>query len=157
MVAKSGDRLLDDQAVHTLRSALMRLARVITPNIPEAEVLCGMRIQSVSDMRVAVERLATLKSSAVVLKGGHLEGPDVVDLLLEHGRIVELVAPRIDGPHTHGTGCTFAAAITAQLAAGQTLETAVRAAKDYVAGAMRSGIPLGAGHRPLNHFWRVAP
>jgi hydroxymethylpyrimidine/phosphomethylpyrimidine kinase len=155
MVAKSGDRLLDDQAIHTLRSALIRLARVVTPNIPEAEVLCGMRIQSVADMRAAVERLAALKSSAVVLKGGHLEGPEVVDLLFEHGRVIELVGPRVEGRHTHGTGCTFAAAITAQLAQGQNLEVAVREAKDYVARAMRSGVPLGGGHRPLDHFWRT--
>jgi hydroxymethylpyrimidine/phosphomethylpyrimidine kinase len=154
MVAKSGDRLLDDQAVHTLRSALIRLARVVTPNIPEAEVLCGMRIQSVADMRVAVERLAALKSTAVVLKGGHLEGPDVVDLLFEHGRIIEIAGPRVQGRHTHGTGCTFAAAITAHLAKGESLEVAVRGAKEYVTGAMRAGIPLGAGHRPLDHFWR---
>ena len=157
MVAKSGDRLLDDQAVHTLRSALVRLARVVTPNVPEAEVLCGMTIRTVSDMRMAAERLAALKPSAVVLKGGHLEGPDVVDVLFEHGRIVELTGPRVEGRHTHGTGCTFAAAIAAQLAKGQGLEAAVRAAKDYVAGAMRAGIPLGAGHRPLDHFWRAAP
>jgi hydroxymethylpyrimidine/phosphomethylpyrimidine kinase len=153
MVAKSGDRLLDEQAVHTLRSALLRLARVVTPNIPEAEVLCGMTIRSVTDMRVAVERIAALKPSAVVLKGGHLEGPEVVDLLFEHGRVVELVGPRVEGRHTHGTGCTFAAAITAWLAQGQSLEVAVREAKDYVARAMQTGIPLGGGHRPLNHFW----
>jgi hydroxymethylpyrimidine/phosphomethylpyrimidine kinase len=156
MVAKSGDRLLDDQAVHTLRSALLRLARVVTPNIPEAEVLCGMTIKSVSDMRVAAERLAALKPSAVVLKGGHLEGPDVVDVIFEHGRIVELAGPRIQSRHTHGTGCTFAAAITAQLAKRQTLEDAVREAKNYVAHAMQTGIPLGGGHRPLDHFWRAA-
>jgi hydroxymethylpyrimidine/phosphomethylpyrimidine kinase len=156
MVAKSGDRLLDDHAVHTLRSALVRLARVVTPNIPEAEVLCGMTIRTVSDMRVAAERLASLKPSAVVLKGGHLEGPDVVDLLFEHGRIVEITGPRIEGRHTHGTGCTFAAAIAAQLAKGQGLEAAVRSAKEYVAGAMKAGIPLGSGHRPLDHFWRSA-
>jgi hydroxymethylpyrimidine/phosphomethylpyrimidine kinase len=154
MVAKSGDRLLDDQAVHTLRRALVRLARVVTPNIPEAEVLCGMTIRTVSDMRMAAERIAALEPSAVVLKGGHLEGPDVVDVLFEHGRIVELTGPRVEGRHTHGTGCTFAAAIAAQLAKGQGLEAAVRAAKDYVAGAMKAGIPLGGGHRPLDHFWR---
>ena len=154
MVAKSGDRLLDDQAVHTMRSALVRLARVITPNIPEAEALCGMTIRSVADMRAAAERLSSLKPSAVLLKGGHLEGPDVVDVLFEHGRIVELTGPRVGGRHTHGTGCTFAAAIAAGLARRQTLENAVRAAKEYVAGAMQAGIPLGGGHRPLNHFWR---
>jgi hydroxymethylpyrimidine kinase/phosphomethylpyrimidine kinase len=154
MIAKSGDRLLDDQAVHTLRSALLRLARVVTPNVPEAEVLSGMKIRSVSDMRAAAERIAALKPAAVVMKGGHLEGPMVVDLLYERGRIVEFAGPRIESRHTHGTGCTFAAAITASLAKGHGLEQAVREAKEYVAGAMRAGIALGGGHQPLDHFWR---
>ncbi|MGH9387932.1 MAG: bifunctional hydroxymethylpyrimidine kinase/phosphomethylpyrimidine kinase [Vicinamibacterales bacterium] len=156
MIAKSGDRLLDDQAMHTLRGALLRLARVVTPNIPEAEVLSGMKIRSVTDMRAAAERIAALKPAAVVLKGGHLEGPTVVDLLYERGRVVEFAGPRIESRHTHGTGCTFAAAITAWLARGSSVEDAVREAKDYVAGAMRAGIPLGGGHRPLDHFWRAA-
>lgn len=157
MFAKSGDRLLDDQAVHTLRSALLRLARVVTPNIPEAEVLSGMKIRTVNDMRDAAERIGTLKPAAVVLKGGHLQGPTVVDLLYQRGRIIEFKGPRIQSRSTHGTGCTFAAAITAWLAKGHSVEEAVLAAKDYVAGAMRAGIPLGAGHRPLDHFWRTGP
>ena len=88
------------------------------------------------------------------MKGGHLDGPEGVDLLLENGRFTEFVGPRVDTRNTHGTGCTFAAAIAAQLARGVALEDAVRGAKAYVEGAMRAGIALGRGHRPLDHFWR---
>ena len=154
MVAKSGDHLLDEEAVHALRWTLLRLARVVTPNIPEAEVLAKMPIASVADMREAATRIAMLKPAAVVIKGGHLAGPEVVDVLLDHGEFSEFIGPRIEGRNTHGTGCTFAAAIAAQLAKGAALNEAVPAAKAYVAGAMRHGIPLGRGHRPLNHFWR---
>jgi hydroxymethylpyrimidine kinase/phosphomethylpyrimidine kinase len=154
MVAKSGDRLLDDEAVHALRWTLLRLARVVTPNIPEAEVLAKMAIGSLADMREAATRIAALKPAAVVIKGGHLAGPEVVDVLFEKGEFTEFVGPRIEGRNTHGTGCTFAAAIAAQLARGAALKEAVPAAKSFVEGAMRNGIPLGKGHRPLNHFWR---
>jgi hydroxymethylpyrimidine/phosphomethylpyrimidine kinase len=154
MVAKSGDRLLDDDAVHALRTTLLRLARVVTPNIPEAEVLAGMPVRTREDMREAARRIAQWKPGAVVVKGGHLEGPEVVDLLFENGRFTEFVGPRVDTRNTHGTGCTFAAAIAAQLARGVALEDAVRGAKAYVEGAMRAGIALGRGHRPLDHFWR---
>jgi hydroxymethylpyrimidine/phosphomethylpyrimidine kinase len=154
MVAKSGDHLLDDEAVHALRWTLVRLARVVTPNIPEAEVLARMSIGSLADMREAASRIAALKPAAVVIKGGHLAGPEVVDLLFEKGEFTEFIGPRIEGRNTHGTGCTFAAAIAAHLAKGAALKDAVAAAKAYVEGAMRNGVPLGKGHRPLNHFWR---
>jgi hydroxymethylpyrimidine/phosphomethylpyrimidine kinase len=154
MVAKSGDHLLDDEAVHALRWTLVRLARVVTPNIPEAEVLARMSIGSLADMREAATRIGALKPAAVVIKGGHLAGPEVVDLLFEQGEFTELIGPRIEGRNTHGTGCTFAAAIAAHLAKGAQLKDAVAAAKSYVEGAMRNGVPLGKGHRPLNHFWR---
>jgi hydroxymethylpyrimidine/phosphomethylpyrimidine kinase len=154
MVAKSGDHLLDDEAVHALRWTLLRLARVVTPNIPEAEVLARMAIASVEDMREAARRIAALKPATVVIKGGHLPGPEVVDILFEQGEFHEFSGPRVEGRHTHGTGCTFAAAIAAHLAKGATVREAVPAAKNYVEGAMRRGIPLGKGHRPLHHFWR---
>src|SRR5688572_20619234 len=154
MVAKSGDHLLDEEAVHALRWTLIRLARVVTPNIPEAEVLAKMAIGSLADMREAATRIAMLKPAAVVIKGGHLPGPEIVDVLLADGEFHEFVGPRIEGRNTHGTGCTFASAIAAQLAKGVDLKDAVKAAKSYVEGAMRQGIPLGKGHRPLNHFWR---
>lgn len=155
MVAKSGDHLLDDEAVHAMRWTLLRLARVVTPNIPEAEVLAKMTVRTRDDMREAARRIAMLKPGAVVIKGGHMPGPEIVDVLLEHGEFTEFAGPRIEGRNTHGTGCTFAAAIAAQLARGVTLKEAVRLAKEYVAGAMRPGIPLGKGHRPLDHFWRL--
>lgn len=155
MVAKSGDHLLDEEAVHAVRWTLLRLARVVTPNIPEAEVLAKMSIRSVDDMREAARRIATFKPAAVVIKGGHLAGPEIIDVLLERGEFHEFVGPRVEGPNTHGTGCTFAAAIAAHLAKGVTLIDAVREAKTYVAGAMHPGIPLGGGHRPLNHFWKL--
>ncbi|OFW42497.1 MAG: bifunctional hydroxymethylpyrimidine kinase/phosphomethylpyrimidine kinase [Acidobacteria bacterium RIFCSPLOWO2_12_FULL_67_14b] len=154
MVAKSGDRLLDEEAVHALRWTLVRLARVVTPNIPEAEILAKMTVRTRDDMREAARRIATLKPAAVVIKGGHLPGSEIVDLLLDNGEFTEFRGPRVEGSNTHGTGCTFAAAIAAQLARGVTLAEAVRLAKEYVAGAMRPGIPLGGGHRPLDHFWR---
>src|SRR5687767_9343531 len=154
MVAKSRDHLLDEDAVHAMRWTLLRLARVVTPNIPEAEVLAKMSIGSLADMREAAARIAALKPAAVVIKGGHLPGPEVVDLLFEKGAFKEFIGPRIEGRNTHGTGCTFAAAIAAHLAKGAELADAVQAAKNYVEGAMRNGIPLGRGHRPLNHFWR---
>ena len=154
MVAKSGAHLLEDDAVHAMRGTLLRLARVVTPNVPEAEVLAGMRIGSRDDLREAARRIAAHTPAAIVMKGGHLPGSEVVDLLYEDGRFVEFVGPRVAGPNTHGTGCTFAAAIAAQLAKGSSVEDAVREAKEYVAGAMRVGIPLGRGHRPLDHFWK---
>jgi hydroxymethylpyrimidine/phosphomethylpyrimidine kinase len=138
-----------------VKATLLRLARVVTPNIPEAEVLAGMPVRTRDDMREAARRIAGWKTGAVVIKGGHMEGPEVLDLLYEDGRFVEMVSPRIETRHTHGTGCTFAAALAAQLARGAGLEDAVRGAKAYVEGAMRAGIPLGRGHRPLNHFWRA--
>lgn len=156
MVAKSGARLLDDDAVHAVRASLLRLARVVTPNVPEAESLTGQPIATRADMREAARRLADHGPRAVVIKGGHLPGPEVVDVLYEDGLVHELVGPRIAGPHTHGTGCTFAAAIAAGLALGTALAAAVGDAKTYVGGAMRRGIDVGRGHRPLDHRWRDA-
>jgi hydroxymethylpyrimidine/phosphomethylpyrimidine kinase len=154
MIAKSGDRLLDADAVHALRVELLPLARVVTPNVPEAEVLAGMPIHTREDLREAARRIARLGSAAIVMKGGHLPGPSVVDLIFERGEFVELTAPRVEGRHTHGTGCTFAAAIAAGLAKGLLLVDAVREAKAFVAGAMRLGIDVGRGHQPLDHLWQ---
>jgi len=133
------------------------LADVVTPNVPEAEVLTGRAIRTVDDAAGAAHALRALGARAVVVKGGHLERADIVDVLLAGDRIIELVGERVPGVHTHGTGCTFASAIAARLALGDAIEPAVRAAQAYVREAMRSGIPLGAGHRPLNHFWRTLP
>jgi hydroxymethylpyrimidine/phosphomethylpyrimidine kinase len=156
MVAKGGDRLLAGDAVHAMRTVLFRLARVVTPNVPEAEALAGMQVRSLQDAREAARRILRFGPAAVLIKGGHLPGNTITDLLVDGGHELELTGPRIDGRHTHGTGCTLAAAITARLALGQSLEEAARGAKAYVAGAMRNGIAVGAGHQPLGHFWEQA-
>jgi hydroxymethylpyrimidine/phosphomethylpyrimidine kinase len=153
MVAKSGDHLLAASAVDAVRRDLLPVARVVTPNIPEAEVLTGLAIRSLDDVRAAAGAMRGLGARAVIVKGGHLHRPDIVDLLVDGDRVVELAAPRVSGVHTNGTGCRFAAAIAARLALGDDLEAAARAAQVYGAGAMRAGIPLGRGHRPLDHFW----
>jgi hydroxymethylpyrimidine/phosphomethylpyrimidine kinase len=155
MVAKGGDRLLDDDAVRTMRSTLLHLARVVTPNVPEAEVLSGMSIHTLDDMRAAAQKILHDGPKAVIVKGGHLEGETSTDLLITAAGETMLVGPRLRVANTHGTGCTFASAIAARLAHGDTLEDAARHAKDYVAGAMRHGIAVGAGHQPLNHFWQT--
>jgi hydroxymethylpyrimidine/phosphomethylpyrimidine kinase len=156
MVAKGGDRLLADDAVHAMRTALIRLARVVTPNIPEAITLAGIEVRSLRDAREAARRILKLGPAAVLIKGGHLPGDTVTDLLVEGSREIELSSPRIAGSHTHGTGCTLSAAIAARLALGDVLEDACRRAKAYVAGAMQHGIDLGSGHQPLGHFWEHA-
>jgi hydroxymethylpyrimidine/phosphomethylpyrimidine kinase len=160
MVAKSGDHLLAASAVAAVRHDLLPVARVVTPNIPEAEVLTGLTIATLDDAIRAAHAIRALGARAVIVKGGHLDRPDIVDVLVDGDEdevVVQLVAPRVSGVHTHGTGCTFAAAIAARLALGDGLEAAARAAQAYVAGAMRAGVPLGEGHRPLDHFWRDRP
>ena len=139
----------------TYDSTLLGWARVVTPNVLEAEVLAGMSIRTVDDMRTAAERLLKLGPKAVIVKGGHLSGEESIDLLLHAGGEVRLAAPRLEVRHTHGTGCTFAAAIAARLALGDSLDEAARGAKEYVTGAMRHGNDVGGGHQPLGHFWQT--
>lgn len=154
MVAKSGDRLLDADAVHALKTTLLRLARVVTPNVPEAEALTGLTIATVDDMHAAAKAIARLGPAAVVVKGGHLDGPDAVDVVYDGRQFVDLAGPRIQGRSAHGTGCTFSAALAAHLALGAGIVEAARLAKTYVARAMQDGIPLGGGQRPLDHFFK---
>ena len=151
MIAKSQARLLDDDAVAAIREQLVPLAALITPNVPEAEALAGLRIVSVADLHRAAERLGELGARAVLAKGGHLEGP-AIDVLWANGRSVALRAERIESRHTHGTGCTLSAAIAAELARGEDLENATRNAKAYVTRAIEEAPGLGAGHGPLQHF-----
>ena len=155
MVAKGGDRLLDDDAVHALRRTLLRLARVVTPNIPEAETLSGVTIRSLGDMHRAAHAILKLGPQSVIVKGGHLGGPEAVDVLVHADGERTLTAPRLEVRNTHGTGCTFAAAVAARLAHGDALDEAVAVAKQYVTGAMRRGIDVGSGHQPLGHFWQT--
>jgi hydroxymethylpyrimidine/phosphomethylpyrimidine kinase len=151
MVAKGGHHLLASEAVATMRRRLLPLAAVITPNLPEAEALSGMAIGSVSDMRVAARALLALGVPAVLLKGGHLPGETLVDLLATADGVEEFAAPRIETRHTHGTGCTTASAVAAGLAQGMALRDAVVRARAYVRAAIASAPGFGAGHGPLNH------
>ena len=155
MVAKSGDRLLDDEAVRAMKSVLLRRAFLVTPNIPEAEVLAGMTIANDDARREAARRIVGLGVKAVVIKGGHFPSPDIVDLLYDGRRFVEFRTERVAGRSTHGTGCTFAAAVTAQLALGRPIEEAIPHAQQYIAGAIRAAPNLGRGHGPMDHFWRT--
>jgi hydroxymethylpyrimidine/phosphomethylpyrimidine kinase len=155
MVAKGGDRLVDDEGVRAICAELLPLAALVTPNIPEAEVLAEMPIGTLDDRREAARRIRRRGARAVLLKGGHDESPELVDLLLEGDELHELRVARIDTRNTHGTGCTYASAIAAHLALGESLTDAVRHAQHYVAGAIRHGLALGHGHGPLDHFWRT--
>ena len=152
MIAKSGDRLLDDEAVGAMKSELLRRAFLVTPNIPEAETLTGMRIGSDDERREAARRIVRLGAAAVVIKGGHMPSADIVDLLYDGHRFVEFRTERVPGTSTHGTGCTFAAAVTAHLARGRALDEAIPQAQAYVADAIRHAPRLGRGHGPMDHF-----
>jgi hydroxymethylpyrimidine/phosphomethylpyrimidine kinase len=160
MIAKGGDPLLREDAIAAIKVHLLKLAEVVTPNIPEAEALSGLSIASETDMFQAASRIRELGPRVVIVKGGHLDpgatGGEVVDLVLYgDGDVFTVRGPRIQTQHTHGTGCTFASAIAAQLAFGREIEAAVRWAREYLEGAIRHAPRLGAAHGPLNHFWRV--
>ncbi|MCI0438262.1 MAG: bifunctional hydroxymethylpyrimidine kinase/phosphomethylpyrimidine kinase [Chloroflexi bacterium] len=154
MVAKGGDRLLQEQAVESLIKVLLPLARVVTPNAPEAEALTGRKIESLEDARAAARQLVEMGARAAVVKGGHLDGPPT-DVHYDGRRFTELTAERIQTTSTHGTGCTFASAIAAGLAKGMSVEDAVAQAKRYVTEAIRHAFPMGRGHGPLNHFYML--
>lgn len=151
MVAKGGSPLLREEARGTLIRDLIPLAAVVTPNIPEAEVLAGMRIVKKENMKKAAVLIRKLGAKNVVVKGGHLDG-DAVDLLFDGKGFHEFAAGRIDTKHTHGTGCTFASAIATGLAQGCGVPEAVERAKSYVTEAIRFGLPIGGGQGPTNHL-----
>lgn len=154
MIAKSGDALLRPEAVAALRDLLLPLALVVTPNVPEAETLVGRRLETDRDLREAAEAIARLGPRYVVIKGGHRAG-DADDLIFDGREFRILHAARIDTPHTHGTGCTFSAAIAAGLASGMEPVAAIGTAKEYLTGAIGHAYPIGAGHSPVHHFYRV--
>lgn len=154
MVAKSGHRLLADAAVDQVRRRLLPLSRVVTPNRMEAEVLLGTAVRTREDAREAARRLVDLGAGAAVVKGGHFDDEQIVDLLYDGTAFHEFRHERQQTRHTHGTGCTFAAALAANLALGRTLDAAVGRTVEYVAGAIRHGLPIGRGHGPVDHFWR---
>jgi hydroxymethylpyrimidine/phosphomethylpyrimidine kinase len=156
MVAKGGDRLLREDAVAAVKAELLKLAEVVTPNVPEAEVLTGMSIRTLDDMRAAARRIRTMGPRVVVVKGGHLPIDRlVIDVVCTADSEFDLQGPRLETRHTHGTGCTFSAAIAAYLALGQPVEEALHSARAYLEGAIRHAPGLGSGHGPLNHFWRL--
>jgi hydroxymethylpyrimidine/phosphomethylpyrimidine kinase len=151
MVAKSGDRLLREEAVAALRTELLPLATVVTPNLPEAEVLVGRSVAALDQMRAAAADIVALGARSVVVKGGHLPG-DPIDVFYDGERYLELPARRVETTSTHGTGCTLASAIAAYLARGSDLEAAIRGAKAYLTAAIEHAYPIGHGHGPVHHF-----
>ena len=151
MVAKGGDRLLDRDAEQSYVERLFPLATVLTPNLSEAEALLQRPVLTLDDMKSAARELHRRGVRAVVVKGGHLPG-DAVDVFFDGARLEELFAPRIDTANTHGTGCTFAAAIASRLALGQELLEAVRGAKAYLTEAIRRSYAVGHGHGPVDHL-----
>jgi hydroxymethylpyrimidine/phosphomethylpyrimidine kinase len=160
LVSSSGERLLDADGVQALCRELLPLARVVTPNIPEAEALSGRRIRSLDDARDAARRLRDMGARAVIITGGHAPGTteyaeltDVVDLLVEERTVHEFRTARVESRPTHGTGCAFASAVAAGLALGFALTDAARDAQEYVAGAIRHGLAIGHGRMVLNHGW----
>ena len=154
MIAKGGARLIDQDAVEELKISLFPHARVVTPNIPEAEALGGARIQSVTDMIAAARRILQYGPRVVLVKGGHLDTPESIDVACTASGTFELRGRRIVTRNTHGTGCTLSSAIAANLAKGLDDEEALRAARQYLEGAIQAAPSIGAGHGPLHHMWR---
>lgn len=152
MVATSGSRLLREDAVEALRTELLPLAEVATPNIPEAEILADMPIRSPADMEAAARKISEQYGCAVLCKGGH-DLNDANDLLWKDGAGYWFNGRRINNPNTHGTGCTLSSAIAANLAKGMALEDAVRRAKEYISGALAAMLDLGHGRGPMNHLF----
>jgi len=152
MIATSGDRLLSIDAEQVIRNRLLPLATLVTPNLDEAALLTGLEVRDVAQMERAGTVLLDSGAAAVLLKGGHLDGGTIVDLLFTAEGIRRFSHARIGTTSPHGTGCTLSAAFSAGLASGQALEPAVEAALDYVVKAIATAPGLGAGHGPLNHF-----
>ena len=156
-VSKHGHPLLADDAVETLRTRILPLATLVTPNLPEASGLAGLDVQTREDMRRAADAILELGPGAVLVKGGHLEEDRATDLFVDAEGERWIEAERIHTEHTHGTGCTISSAITAHLAMGASLDEAVRAGKEFVTEAIRHALPLGEGIGPVDHLWATEP
>ncbi|NWL88604.1 MULTISPECIES: bifunctional hydroxymethylpyrimidine kinase/phosphomethylpyrimidine kinase [unclassified Paenibacillus] len=152
MIAKGGASLLLTEAIQAMKEHLLPLALIVTPNIPEAEVLSGIQIRTMEDRREAAKRIAEYGARTVVIKGGHDHGERVIDLLYDGSTFTGLAGRRIKTKHTHGTGCTFSAAIAAGLAKGLTVERAVEEARAFIQAAIEDTLELGQGHGPTNHW-----
>ncbi len=152
MIAKGGASLLQEEATEALKTLLLPLALVVTPNIPEAEVISGMKIKSEEDKKKAARAIANLGVKNVLIKGGHDEGNKTIDLLYDGETFYTFTGERINTKHTHGTGCTFSAAMTASIAKGASVRTAAETAKQFIQAAIEDGIYLGGGHGPTNHW-----
>lgn len=150
MVATSGDRLISEEAVDTLEKLLLPLAKVVTPNIPEAEILSGMTITTPEDIEQAAKLISKTYGCSVLLKGGHNIN-DANDYLYENGKGTWFMGKRIDNPNTHGTGCTLSSAIAANLAKGFDLSESIKRSKDYLSGALGAMLDLGKGRGPMKH------
>ena len=155
MVSTSGSKLISDDAIATLKDQLFSLATVLTPNIPESEVLSGMKITKEEEMIAAAKYISETYHCAVLCKGGHTIN-DANDLLYENGNFRWFKGNRIDNPNTHGTGCTLSSAIASNLAKGFDLETSVKRAKDYISGALNAMLDLGHGSGPMNHGFNIS-
>ena len=153
MVSETGQALLQPDAIQILTTKLLPLAAIVTPNAAEAEALSGQTVSDEAGMREAARAIHDLGPRYVLVKGGHIEGDYAIDLLYDGSEFETFSAPRIDTPNTHGTGCTYSAAIAAHLAKGLNVHDAVGDAKEYVTGAIRHAFDLGKGPGPLNHFW----
>ncbi|MFN9296107.1 MAG: hydroxymethylpyrimidine/phosphomethylpyrimidine kinase, partial [Acidobacteriota bacterium] len=151
LVSKHGASLMAAEAQQRLVSLLMPAAALVTPNLPEAAAITGRSVETLAEMREAAQAIRDFGAGAVLLKGGHLKG-EAVDLLVWEGGELELSAPRIETRHTHGTGCSYSAAITALLARGASLENAVKQAKKWIHRAIATNPGLGRGQGPVNHF-----
>ena len=157
-VSKHGHALLAEDAVDALRTRILPLATLVTPNLPEASALAGFPVRTAEDMARAAEAILALGPRAVLVKGGHLEGSTSAnDLLVDAGRSEWILGERLDTPHTHGTGCTLSAAIAGHLARGDELADAVRAGKRFVTEAIRHALALGGGIGPVDQLWSIPP
>ncbi|WP_432418813.1 bifunctional hydroxymethylpyrimidine kinase/phosphomethylpyrimidine kinase [Cytobacillus spongiae] len=153
MIAKGGASLLQQEAIAALKEHLLPLATVVTPNIPEAEVLSGVKIETMENRKEAAKILHGLGASYVLIKGGHArEGEQMIDLLFDGGQFVEFTSQKVNTVNTHGTGCTYSAAITAELAKGQSVHKSIGVAKEFIQAAIEDDLHIGAGHGPTNHW-----
>lgn len=152
MISTSGSKLLSDEAIDVLKNKLIKIATIITPNIPEAEVLSGMTIKTQEDMLDSAKKISKMSDGAVLIKGGHLVN-DAIDLLYRDGEYRWFTSERINNNNTHGTGCTLSSAIASNLSKGYSLEDSIEKAKEYLTGALRDGLDLGKGSGPLNHMY----